>query len=208
MAFYMSYPARCIRSFTCACTEAFEQIGHGAANLERLSRPHTYFKQATHRRGITHKIGTPHNRGTKYKRGATHRRGTIRRRGTTHEIGTPHKKGATHKRGTTHKKGATHNEGTVVSSLSSVPVMSLVASMMKMREISREKISSVNRVKNSTIFDRENKLRPPHGRSSGKKKWERVFNKREAFAFLWRINTTLTKNLQGRQRRPFIYQYS
>lgn len=36
--------------------------------------------------------------------------------------------------------------------------MSLVASMMKITEINREKISSVKRVKNSTMFDRENTL--------------------------------------------------
>lgn len=39
------------------------------------------------------------------------------------------------------------------------PVMSFVASMMKMTEIKSEKISSVKRVKNSTMFDRENALR-------------------------------------------------
>lgn len=38
------------------------------------------------------------------------------------------------------------------------PVMSLVASMMKMTEIKREKISSVKRVKNSTMLDKENTL--------------------------------------------------
>ena len=38
------------------------------------------------------------------------------------------------------------------------PVMSLVASMMKMTEMRREKISSVKRVKNSTMLDNENIL--------------------------------------------------
>ena len=36
--------------------------------------------------------------------------------------------------------------------------MSFVASMMKMTEIKSENISSVKRVKNSTMLDKENKL--------------------------------------------------
>lgn len=48
-----------------------------------------------------------------------------------------------------------------------VPVISLVASMMKMTEIKSEKISSVKRVKNSTMLDKENTLMQREGKRRG-----------------------------------------
>lgn len=42
-------------------------------------------------------------------------------------------------------------------------MISFVASIMKMREMSSEKISSVKRVKNRTMFDSENALRKGRG---------------------------------------------